>query len=301
MIEEAKINYPLKTFQGVDTDLRYAIIMPNLSSEYCPSDKGKIKHVELKLGLVVPKPMQKSFLDHLEQTYSKEQCESVDWFKGKSRFTAKQASLVVDGKSTNVCNFNPYDVMSKDDEKIKASLDELFTNGSGYAKIFEEGKQYDITNSDMQHVIKFIKSGILDHIEKYQLVDQSDLDEITKLYQEVEAEDSDPKSHIMEYFESFMSHRTSDPDSKPEDPDSIAYKWRRVLDWVVAETIKDSSMMIKWLETESGVELLGIQIIDTDTKLCTKISTYQKEMLKFFKDYAEYLLNPEKYSNSDTQ
>ena len=61
MIEEAKINYPLKTFQGVDTDLRYAIIMPNLSSEYCPSDKGKIKHVELKLGLVVPKPMQKSF------------------------------------------------------------------------------------------------------------------------------------------------------------------------------------------------------------------------------------------------
>jgi hypothetical protein len=34
MIEEAKINYPLKTFQGIDMDLRYAIVMPNLSSEH---------------------------------------------------------------------------------------------------------------------------------------------------------------------------------------------------------------------------------------------------------------------------
>ena len=55
MIEEAKINYPLKTFQGIDIDLRYATIMPNLGSEFWSDIKGVLKHVELKLGWIVPK------------------------------------------------------------------------------------------------------------------------------------------------------------------------------------------------------------------------------------------------------
>lgn len=34
MIAEARVNYPLKTFQGIDKDLRYATVMPNLGSDF---------------------------------------------------------------------------------------------------------------------------------------------------------------------------------------------------------------------------------------------------------------------------
>mmetsp|Transcript_24981 Transcript_24981/g.24714 ORF Transcript_24981/g.24714 Transcript_24981/m.24714 type:complete len:151 (+) Transcript_24981:319-771(+) len=99
MIAEAHINYPLKTFQGIDTDLRYASVMANLGSRYSTSSKGVVKHVELKLGLIVPKPMQKSFTKHLNDTYSVEQLERTKWFRNKSRFNAKQASLKKQGRS----------------------------------------------------------------------------------------------------------------------------------------------------------------------------------------------------------
>lgn len=58
MIEEARKNYPLKTFQGIDTKLREASVMPNLSSSFCDSENGEVKHVELKVGLITPKPVQ---------------------------------------------------------------------------------------------------------------------------------------------------------------------------------------------------------------------------------------------------
>ena len=73
MIAEARINYPLKTFQGIDTNLRYASVMQNLSSIFTKSSKGIVKHIELKLGLIVPKPMQRSFCYHLRDTYTREQ------------------------------------------------------------------------------------------------------------------------------------------------------------------------------------------------------------------------------------
>lgn len=101
IIAEARIMYPTKTFQGIDKDLRFATVMENLSSSNSPCDDGVIKHAELKLGLIIPKPMQKSFIEYLKSTYTVEQCESTDYFKNRSRFTAKQATLVVTGKADN--------------------------------------------------------------------------------------------------------------------------------------------------------------------------------------------------------
>mmetsp|Transcript_3384 Transcript_3384/g.2833 ORF Transcript_3384/g.2833 Transcript_3384/m.2833 type:complete len:99 (+) Transcript_3384:815-1111(+) len=89
----------------------------------------------------------------------------------------------------------------KDD--MKDTLVELFKNGSGYAKIFENGEQYEATEKDIEVLVDFLNQGIIKQIEKYQLLDQSDLDEISELFQQVITEDPSPKDSIYKYFESF--------------------------------------------------------------------------------------------------
>lgn len=267
MIAEAQINYPLKTFQGIDTDLRYACVMANLGSNYTVPSKGIVKHIELKLGLIVPKPMQSSFLKHLDETYSPDQCERMKWFKNKSRFNAKQANLKLRGKSDRFCSFNPHVMTSGEPEAMKSALQELFTNGTGYAKIFQGGEQYDITERDLEIIVEFLNQGLLKQIEKYQSLDESDLDEIADLYQQVITEDPDPKESIHRYFASFHSSEVE----KSPDQKLVESQWKRVLDWIVSETVKDSSIMLRWVEsTENDIpthELDTIKIIDVDTKL----------------------------------
>ena len=291
MIAEARINYPLKTFQGIDTDLRYASIMQNLSSNFHTSTKGVVKHIELKLGLIVPKPIQSSFVEYLKETYSKEQCEKVKYFKNKSRFNAKQASLVLKGKSDTFWSFNPHIMTTGRKDAMVDTLEELFKNGSGYAKIFENGCQYEATDYDISTLVDFLNQGILKQIEKYQSLDMSDLDEITKLFQEVIVEDSNPKESIQNYFETFHERLNK----KVSDPKLVESKWRRILNWIVSETVKDSSIMIRWVEYKENdipVQVLdSIKIIDIDTKLCTKLPEYQKEIYNFFVKYAEYLFS----------
>ena len=47
--------------------------MPNLSSFYSYSPDGDVKHIELKVGLIVERPIQKSVIDYLQHNYTDEQ------------------------------------------------------------------------------------------------------------------------------------------------------------------------------------------------------------------------------------
>ena len=88
-------------------------------------------------------------------------------------------------------------------EAMKCCLGELFKNGSGYAKIFQGGEQFEIKDQDLVVIVDFLNQGILKQIEKYQSLDKSDLDEISELYQQIVVEDRNPKESILKYFESF--------------------------------------------------------------------------------------------------
>jgi hypothetical protein len=94
--------------------------MPNLSSFYSYSPDGDVKHIELKVGLIVERPIQKSVIEYLQNNYTDEQCESIRWLKGATRFSAKQASLIVKGKSKKYCSFNANDILNNDKEVVKS-------------------------------------------------------------------------------------------------------------------------------------------------------------------------------------
>ena len=171
-----------------------------------------------------------------------------------------------------------------------------------------------MTEEDLNALIRFLDWGILEQIHKYQLVEQSELDEIERIYTEAINEDTSPKLSILKYFENFVDRQNNGYwEGVGMETETLEYKWKRVLDWVVAETIRDSSIMVKWVEYPSkqedeesastgpltvlkqDIELLDLKIIDIDTKLCTKIPDKQRENAWFFKDYAEYTFNKEKY------
>lgn len=204
--------------------------------------------------------------------------------------------------------------MSKDSRRTWESS---FKTGTGYAKVFIEGVQSVITENDLDALVYFLKLGVLKQIEKYQSIDKSDLDEIAAIFLGLMEIDEKPNRSIHDYFETFFETHFKDiKNSKEEDEsDSIKTKWKRVLDWVVAETTKDSSLMIKWVDCtnsssseaqdslnsssseacadpSSKWELLDLKLIDLDTKLCTKIPEYWKINLKYFKDYAAMVLGP---------
>lgn len=133
MIQEAKKNYPLKTFQGIDMDLKEAVVMPSLSSQYSSSEKGAVKHIELKLGLIVPKPHQHSFVEYVTKAYLnspsyKEDKNLMSYINSNilgtpiSRFVAKQVSLVVNKKQKKVCWFDPYALLTNDFDRIKGKI-----------------------------------------------------------------------------------------------------------------------------------------------------------------------------------
>lgn len=184
---------------------------------------------------------------------------------------------------------------------------ELFTNGTGYAKLFKEGVKQKITDTDLNILTRFLlDNDVIDVLRKYQSLDHSEsswansgedseplpLDDVSKMYTELISNvDEDHSEHIKFYFENFYKRKISKEFT--DDLSDIQKKWSLILDWIVAETYKDSSLMIKYVENEESgeVELLDLQIIDIDTKLWTKIPDYDTEMLEFFKDYADFSIH----------
>lgn len=160
--------------------------------------------------------------------------------------------------------------------------------------MFKEGNYCAATEGDLDAIVEFINNGVLDQIKRFEEVDMSDLDEVSDMYIEASMEDAEPAQSVLNYFKNFSLTPTTFLDK-----DSLEYKWKRVMDWVVAETIKDCSIMIKWKEiNEDGrirPELIDLKLIDIDTKLCTKIPDYRKDMYSIFCGYAEFVYNPEKY------
>lgn len=135
--------------------------------------------------------MQESFIHYLEETYSPEQLEAANWFKNVSRFTAKQASLFIKGKQDQVCMFNPLDIVSHEQARIRDSLIEIFKTGTGYAKVFKQGKQYQVTEHDIEILTLILQnSDIFDVVQKYQSLTSEDLDVIESTYKEIIAADT---------------------------------------------------------------------------------------------------------------
>jgi hypothetical protein len=149
------------------------------------------------------------------------------------------------------------------------ALTTLFSTGPGYAKYFECGVRKTPTASDISIISNFLHSGVLSPIIKYQKMNILDLDEICEEYLRLD------KGGLKEEIYKFFGNEKTE--------------WAKVMLWVVAETVKDSSIMMKWVE---GEEITGVQVkvIDIDMKLVTKIPDYRDEMEKFFTDYAKYLL-----------
>lgn len=85
-----------------------------------------VKHVELKLGQIVPKPVLGSFKSFLAKNYSAEQAESMRHFENVPIFTAKQMSIAYQGKSDVICNFKPFEVLTSDEQGLKENLREFF-------------------------------------------------------------------------------------------------------------------------------------------------------------------------------
>ena len=236
-------------------------------------------------------------------------------FENISLFTAKQMSILFQGKSDLIWKYNPLKIVNTDEISLKENLLELFRNGTGYAKIFKGGIQYDITNDDLDILINFLKSGAIDQIYKYQAIDSSDIDEINEVLQELIKIDENPYESIKCYFETFFeTHFINEKDSI-DHITSNQEKWKQVMDWVVSETTKDSSLMIKWMDYSESIhispqlpnssssransdshstplfDLIDVKLIDVDTKLCTKISEYCKINLEYFKDYADMVFS----------
>ena len=130
------------------------------------------------------------------------------------------------------------------------------------------GNKCEITNKDLEVIVKFLQQGVLTQLQKYQSLDNSDFDEISLIYHKLIIEDPSPKESIQSYFEHFfeIQNKSSDDLTKNQ----LESRWKRVLDWIAAESVKDSSIMIKWTEDNfdpSIARLLDIKIIDIDTKL----------------------------------
>ena len=96
----------------------------------------------------------------------------------KSRFTVKQVSWFMNDRTDNtICRYDPSAMMSDDINTIKASLYELFKDGSRYAKIYKNGISYQITENDMEVLVNFLsKSNIFKILGKYQSLENSPLD-----------------------------------------------------------------------------------------------------------------------------
>lgn len=158
-------------------------------------------------------------------------------------------------------------MLSDDIEKVKISLQELFKTGTGYAKIFNTGSLYKITDHDMDILVRFLtESGIYPLLGKYQSLENSPLDEINQLYLELaKNKEDDHYQYIEYYFKNFYKRKILGEIDSETSP--IQLKWDQVLDWTVAETFKDSSIMIKWVDDGKYVSLLDLKIIDIDTKL----------------------------------
>ena len=114
------------------------------------------------------------------------------------------------------------------------------------------------------------------------------------MYQEISSDaEIDNYKFIEFYFENFYARKILN--SYEGEVSTIQLKWDQILDWTVAETFKDWSILLKWTDDGDEVSLINLNIIDVDTKFWTKLPYYDDEMLLIFKDYAEYVMNPEKY------
>lgn len=269
-LKKLKIIAPRKDFKQIDTDCTQAMIMPNVSSSYSSVTDGVVKHVEIKLGDIVPKPIQRSVIDYLKNNYDEEQWEKVNWLKGLTIFEAKQTNTLMSGKAKSRCGFHPPDMLNPDKVVSKAALWELFKNFPSYAKMYSAGELCQVTDGELDFIIDSINQGALQVKQKYESLSNDDLDEVAQLYQEVLVQDEKPSESIENYFKTFFDIKIEDLER-----DSIEYKWKKVMDLVVAQSFWSASIMVKWIQrTDSSNpnrELLSISFLDTDTRSCENL------------------------------
>lgn len=278
--EQWRTSAPRKKFQGIDMELRHAIVSPNITSMYWEIPEGVVKHAELKIGNLVPSPMLQSTIDFLKDNYTEEEWEQVNWFEGVSTLCARQASIFVNGKVDRLCRFNPMELLSKNKDVRRTALFELFTNGGENAKIYQEGTEWEISDVDLDFLENVIAQGVLDARVKYESLNDNGFDEVAEMYDEVIAEDPHPSESMLKYFQNFFDVNLEDLEE-----DSIEYKWKWIMDLIVAESIKGSSIMIRWEQKLDGnnnviQKLKEWKLIDLDTKKWTelkkKCKTYHK-------------------------
>lgn len=270
-LDKLKIIAPRKDFKQIDTEWTQAMIMPNVSSSFSRVSNGVVKHAEIKLGDIVPKPIQKSVKEYLRNNYDKEQLESINWLEGLTMFEAKQSNTLISGKAESICKFHPPDMLNPDKAVSKAALWDLFKNFPSYAKMYSEGEYWQVTEEELDFLIDAMNQGPLQVKQKYESLCNDDLDKIAELYEELLLEDKNPSESIENYFRTFYDTQVDELDQN-----SIEYKWKKVMNCVVAQSFWSMSMMIKWIErtNPSGNitrELLSIWLLDLDTRSCKNI------------------------------
>ena len=166
----------VKDQQRVDFNQRVAILTENLFSSNYPSAKGIMKHAEMKIGLAVRKPLNREIQDFINHNYTKEQIEQLDNLEELSRHQVKQVWYLVQGEVGEVDQYNPFDIVSKDESKVMKAVSQIFVSNDNNSRFFIEGMQTEISKDDCEILTQILlKSEILQMVAKYQSSDNTDI------------------------------------------------------------------------------------------------------------------------------
>ena len=143
--------------------------------------------------------------------------------------------------------------------RLNRLLKGLLSIGSRLNKFFINGTSCQIEDHDIDSLAKFLtESGIYDLIAKYLSFEKVPLDEVSKIYTElVEDTEEEHSKYIEFYFKNFYKRFIQNQDLEDE-PCLTQQKWDQVLNWVIALSINDSSIMVKWADDGEDLSLINL-------------------------------------------
>ena len=231
-----------------------------------------------------------SQITYLNENYSLEEAEEIKNNCKVSKFAMIKYYNKTQDMTSPDSEFVISDLLSEDKEKVKGLLQKYFRNEKFKSKLYKNGSACEITDRDIDAISEFLQGGVIQLVERYQKVNQYDLDYIEEIYSELMSSDDSPQESVKDYFKKFFDAHFKSDEEVALTP--LQSKWKKVMDWAVSETLKE--MLIKWIDYENIEEnsdcceakekwkLIDIKFIDVDTKSYSKIPLYHKILNNYF-------------------
>ena len=272
--------YVILTFAlDINKELRSAKIMENMSSFGSLETQGVVKHITLNLQNIIPVVLGQSHSNYLNENFTQEEIDHIQKSLSISKYTMKEASKFTKNIKSSISEYNPIEMISNEHEVVRNWVKKYFRTGEVKNKLYKNGSACEITDQDIDVISEFLQGGIIKLAEKYQKICNYDLGYIDEIYTELIEIDDSPQESVANYFKTFFETHFNQDEETTLTP--LQSKWKILMDYFVSDLLKE--VIIKWVEydeTEGTTKnseqnkLIGIKIIDLDTKPYTNIQYY---------------------------